>query len=174
MTVIEPPQVDPPEGEKTPKANEENIKKLREQAEAGNAAIRENAMLKAGINTETPLGKFFAESYKGDLTKEAVIAAATEIGVLEKTTTNPQVSEEERKSTQERQNLTTGAADPSQMPTKHPREQGLENAKMLLDKGGTYEQAGAAFLTTLVKAIDEGDERAIYKKEQGSGGTQRV
>lgn len=168
------PQETPPEGEKPNKGNEENLRKLREKAEAGDAAMRENAMLKAGINTDSPLGKFFSDSYKGELTKEAVTAAATEIGLLEKETPDPEVSEQEKESTKERQKLTSGAADPSEMPKKHPREEGIEQARRVLDEGGTYEQGGAAYLSTLMQRHQEGDPRATRQKEEGSSGVQRV
>lgn len=68
-------------------SNAENIAVLREQAEASEAnriaaeaMARENAMLKAQINVDSPLGAMFATAYRGELTTEAIQKAALEIG----------------------------------------------------------------------------------------------
>lgn len=47
------------------------------------AARRELAMLKAGIDLETPQGKLFAKAYDGESTLDAVKAAAEEYGVIQ-------------------------------------------------------------------------------------------
>ncbi len=47
------------------------------------AAKRELAMLKAGINLDTPQGKLFAKAYDGESTLDAVKKAAEEYGVIE-------------------------------------------------------------------------------------------
>jgi len=58
--------------------------KIRAEAES---AKRELALLKAGINLDTPQGKLFAKAYDGEFTVDAVKAAATEYGVLDAPTT---------------------------------------------------------------------------------------
>jgi len=47
------------------------------------AARRELAMLKAGIDLDTPQGKLFAKAYDGEPTLDAVKAAAEEYGVIQ-------------------------------------------------------------------------------------------
>ena len=47
------------------------------------AARRELAMLKAGIDLETPQGKLFAKAYDGESTLDAVRSAAEEYGVIQ-------------------------------------------------------------------------------------------
>ena len=47
------------------------------------AARRELAMLKAGIDLDTPQGKLFAKAYDGESTLDAVKAAAEEYGVIQ-------------------------------------------------------------------------------------------
>lgn len=47
------------------------------------AAKRELAMLKAGIDLDTPQGKLFAKAYDGESTLDAVKKAAEEYGVIE-------------------------------------------------------------------------------------------
>lgn len=75
----------------------EDIRTLRERAKAfdeARAAMpalqRENALLRSGIDLESPLGKFFVESYGGDLTDvEGLRAKAAELGVPFKGQTPP-------------------------------------------------------------------------------------
>ena len=71
-------------------------KKLEEDARLGNEAItakaeadaraeaaeRKAALIEAGIDLKTPLGKYFAENYKGEATEEAVRNAAGVIGLI--------------------------------------------------------------------------------------------
>lgn len=67
----------------------EGVRQLREALERekarnedGAAAIRELNMLKAGVDTTSPTGQYFLETYSGDLDPEAIKAKASEIGVL--------------------------------------------------------------------------------------------
>lgn len=54
-----------------------------EQAKAeADAAKRELAFLKAGIDTDTPQGKLFQKAYDGEFSVDAVRKAAEEYGVL--------------------------------------------------------------------------------------------
>lgn len=64
----------------------------RVRAEA-DSARRELALLKAGIDLDSPQGKLFAKAYDGDFTVDAVKAAATEYGVID--APKPQVPAEE-------------------------------------------------------------------------------
>lgn len=64
----------------------------RVRAEA-DAARRELAFLKAGIDLDSPQGKLFAKAYDGDFTVDAVKASATEYGVLD--APKPQIPSEE-------------------------------------------------------------------------------
>lgn len=120
---------------------------------------RELAMTKAGIDTDTAMGKMFLKAYEGELTKEAVIAAAQEVGLLEKTTSNPEITKDEKDSTKERQTLNNGATPPGDNPT-HPRTEAVATAKKVIEDGGKYEQAAGAYLSTLVQRYADGDQRA--------------
>lgn len=120
---------------------------------------RELMMTKAGIDTDTPMGKMFFKAYEGDLTKEAIATAAQEIGIIERQTQQQQIPSEEKDSTKERQTLNNGATPPGDNPT-HPKDLAKANAKKVLDEGGKFEQAAGAFLTTLVQAHAAGDARA--------------
>lgn len=55
-----------------------------EQAKAeANAAKRELAFIKVGIDLDSPQGKLFAKAYDGDYSVEAVRAAAMEYGMIQ-------------------------------------------------------------------------------------------
>jgi hypothetical protein len=56
--------------------------KYRQIAEEAAAAKRELAFMKVGIDLESPVGKLFAKAYDGDVSPEAVSAAAAEYGIL--------------------------------------------------------------------------------------------
>ena len=66
-----------------------NLRQLREKAKRADeaeaalaAAQRENAMLKSGVDLDTPQGDFFTRSYQGDLDDiEALKAEAQRLGV---------------------------------------------------------------------------------------------
>jgi len=67
---------------------EKKNRKLQDDLEAaqkasgeGNLVRRENAFLKAGIDIEKGVGKLFFKGYEGELTKEAIIEAASADGL---------------------------------------------------------------------------------------------
>ena len=60
-------------------------KAAREAAEArALAAERELALTKSGLNLEDPMQKYFADTYQGELTVEAIKTAAATIGIIPK------------------------------------------------------------------------------------------
>lgn len=56
-----------------------DIADLRRAADEGSRAKRELEMVKAGVDTDSPLGKMFASAYNGELTRDAIKAAWDEI-----------------------------------------------------------------------------------------------
>lgn len=68
----------------------------RQKAADGEAAMRELAFMKVGIDTTTPTGKLFAKAYDGDTTVEAIHQAAAEYGLV-KPPSNVNVDEQEQK-----------------------------------------------------------------------------
>lgn len=61
---------------------------------------RENAFLKAGIQTDDPKLTYFYKGYEGELTKEAIVKAATEAGFIE---AQQQSQEQQQQAQAERQ-----------------------------------------------------------------------
>ena len=55
---------------------------LRAQVEAASSAARELAFVKAGIDPELPIAKYFVKAYDGDLTADAIREAGIEAGLL--------------------------------------------------------------------------------------------
>lgn len=47
-----------------------------------NAAKRELALMKAGIDLDSPTGKLFVKAYDGEISADAIKAAATEYGLI--------------------------------------------------------------------------------------------
>lgn len=140
----------------------EDIKALEEaaaQAKAIPLMQKELAFAKAGVDTDSKIGKMLFQTYEGELTKEAIIAEAQEIGLLEKVTSNPEVPKEEKDSTKERQALNNGAQPPGDNPI-HPKQEAVDNAKRVVEEGGKFDHAAGAFISTLVQRYADGDQRA--------------
>lgn len=96
---------------------DENLKELRQQAEAGRKALaeaeaarRELAFIKAGVDTDSKLGKLLMRTYEGELDVEAIQAEAREIGAIGAPAANAEteVDEAERAQSRARNDLATG------------------------------------------------------------------
>lgn len=74
----------------------ENKRKDELLAQASQAQ-RELAFLKAGVNPENPMAKYFIKGYDGDLDTEAIRRAAQEANLIQQQTQQvPQVASQER------------------------------------------------------------------------------
>lgn len=62
---------------------ETELREARKDADAGKAAVRETAFLKAGINPDDPKARYFLKGYDGELTAEAITAEAVAAGLVE-------------------------------------------------------------------------------------------
>jgi hypothetical protein len=56
---------------------------LEKKAKRADALEREVAFLKAGVNSDDPRAKWFYKGYDGELTADAIKAAAVEAGLVE-------------------------------------------------------------------------------------------
>ena len=68
--------------EKQAKAGKQATREANEAKAEANAAKRELALMKAGIDLESPTGKLFVKAYDGEISPEAIKAAATEYGLI--------------------------------------------------------------------------------------------
>jgi hypothetical protein len=149
-------------------ANARKGRKVDELALEAAAAKRELAFMKAGIPPnllDGELGKMFAKSYDGELTAEAVIAAATAVGLLEVPASDaPPASTatpDEIAGAGERRDLADGANVPPGNETPNPQVRAVEVARAALDKGATEEDALAAGIATIREAAAAGDPRVL-------------
>lgn len=157
--------------------DEIDVDELREAAKGGSqakadlaATQRELALVKAGIDTDSPVGKMFAKAYDGELNTDAIKAAALEVGAIQ-TAPEPTpvvlVDPAEVAQTQERANLAAGAQpsnfDPSAV---NPRQQGWENYRNEIQGGATDEIAAAGYLGPLLTAAANGDPRALFNRQR--------
>lgn len=84
-----------------------------ELAAAGKDAARKLALMEAGIDITKPNGKLFAKAYDGDLDTEAIVAAATEYGVLEPE--KEEVTKEETASLRRMNEVSSGSQAPDKI-----------------------------------------------------------
>lgn len=56
--------------------------RAKSATEENSVLRREIAFMKAGVDTDTPLGQLLFKGYDGELTKDAVVAFATQAGIL--------------------------------------------------------------------------------------------
>lgn len=136
------------------------------------AAKREIALLKAGIDTDTPLGAMFADAYKGELTKDAVTAAFKALGVTPAAAADADHADDtpddspdltaDLDSTDLRQALANGGA--ADIPVElDPRVKAQRDVDTVINAGGTQEDGLAAGIQTLLQAAVAGDKRVLIE-----------
>lgn len=157
-------------------AQRDRLRKAEADAEAAARATtleRENAFLKAGVPAGV-IGDMFMETYKGDLTKEAILEAAAKVpgliseGSATTETTKTELTPEqqaaadaEAKQTQERSDLARNAADAAVVPDKHPHDAMREAIETARKAGASEPVAQSAGLSQLVQAAAAGDKRVL-------------
>lgn len=152
------------------------------KAAEGDAAKRELALIKAGVDTDTALGKLFAKSYDGELTADAIKAAAAEIpglvtpvtdaatttdGAEQLTPEQVEAARVEAEQTGARQALASGAAAVGVVEVD-PIDAAGQAADAVRKRGGTDTTAAVAALNTLVGAAASGDKRVLIDPRTGA------
>lgn len=160
-----------------------NQRELARRATAGEQATaelaqaqRELAFLRAGIKSDTSIGQLFVKGYEGELTTEAIKAAAAEIpGLLEAPAQLPaegeqqpqgeqQPSDEELAEQRTRQQLAQGTG-PNQIPQEKP---GVEAASELVtqfrQEGRRQEVAQGLGVAALATAAAKGDKSVLVQQ----------
>lgn len=64
------------------RAAEDRARELEAKAAEADRASRELAFLKAGVNPDDPAARYFVKGYDGELTPDAIKAAATEARII--------------------------------------------------------------------------------------------
>lgn len=151
----------------------EHIRNLREKAKKADAVPqleRKVAVLEAGINTSTPLGAMFLKSYDGELTAEAITAAAAEVGLVQgQADPDPQPGEPgtaEAEYAAARNTLNQG--DPAAF-SEEPKNAGDMAFKAFEDarkQGKRAEEARVDGFRTLIEQAAQGNPTALFNERQ--------
>jgi hypothetical protein len=159
----------------TPQEESPDIKQLRKLAKQGEKAAeleaeatklrQELAIVRSGIDADTPLGKLFLKGYDGDLTDvDSMKAAAQEVGVPFKEGSAPVVAEDTPapNGTEERQVLAAESPADTGVQT-NPVEEGIKRFYADQGRGDTWDTAAAKFLGSQAEAALAGDSRVIVE-----------
>ncbi len=144
------------------------------------AAKRELAFLKAGVDTDSKIGKLLLNSYDGDLSADAIKSFAADIpGALPSQASTPdaeaaadaeakapEYSDEEKAQTRERQALAQGGL-PDDGSGIDPYAQAQQVRADLIKRGVRGEAALAAAFDHLAEASMRGDTRVNYHGPAG-------
>lgn len=157
-------------------SNDENLRLLREKADradqadaAAAAAQRELAFVRAGIATDAGPGKLLFQSYDGDPTADAVLAAAKEYGIEPKApeaTTTPEAPIDDAAAAAAlaarsgHAALDAGAPPPG--PQSPTMDAAYEEFRAQLRRGVPEENARASVIDTLVSRAVSGEPDAIW------------
>lgn len=181
----------------------EDIRVLRTQAgEAtanaarAEAAERRIAFLEAGVDTTSDIGVLFVDAYKGELTTDAIVAAATKVNALRPApvaatppagegqtppatppatptqTYNPVEAAMQQLAQQGVQGeIPGGARTPD--PDPDPVEHGFEEFTRSMQAGRRREDAATHVLFGVLEAAGKGDPRVLFDPERDRQGTFR-
>lgn len=156
------------EHEDEPSKEDGNLKRLREKAAKADSAERELVFLKAGIDTDTAVGKLALRGYDGDLTVDAVKAFGTEIGAIGAAPTTPavEITDDERALAQDRQILAGARTDPVEDQGEHPALQGVKEFHGAIQRGVPRDNASGHFFDRVFDAAAKGDPRVLYDPDR--------
>lgn len=148
----------------------DQIRSMERDAKQVRTLRRENAMLKAGIDVNTPLGTLFLNAYEGDLESEAIREAFHKIApavasapVSADEDGGPAPMSEDAAFAEERQRLVSGGlGDDGHTIERDPRKVAIETGNQALADGKSREDAMALAFSSLAGAAAEGDTRVIW------------
>lgn len=146
---------------------------LAEQSSAtavAEALALENVLLKAGVDTESALGKMFAKSYDGERTVDAVKAAAAEVGALTAPTAPPppagEPTADDLRQTAERAALSSdGQAGDPLGASGNPVEEAYGDFRHELSVGKSRDDASAAVIGRFIGEANAGNPDFKYSPE---------
>lgn len=178
-----------PEGQDDSAGSDGNIKALREAAEQGKraaqeleAAKRELAFAKAGVDTESKLGSMLLKTYEGDLTDvDALRAEWNEL--------NPGQRQAQTESTPTDTPTPEGFQDPSQQQQARDNLQGQSAGEAPKEGPNPYDKAFEAFhankslpiedrqqdaMASLLSDYFKGDPRVMFDRNAHLAAAQRA
>lgn len=149
----------------------DQIRSMERDAKAARQAQRELAFVKAGIDTDSDLGRLFSTAYEGELDREAIQAAWAKIAPAPAPPTDPVTEPPPSASTdpaaaefeEERRRLAQGGAgDDGTPPDRDPRKTAIEAGHKMMAEGHSRDEAMAQAFSDLASAAAAGDGRVIY------------
>jgi len=154
------------------RAMERDAAAARDATARAEKAERLLAMSQAGIDTSSPLGSFFADNYKGELTKDKILAEAKKLNVVTgEAPPEPPVNDNPPEGTPPvnepvldanvRESLASGATSETPPSGKPAKEAALETAQTLLSTGASGEEALGSMFHELVGHAIGGDKTVI-------------
>jgi len=75
---------------------ENEVKSLRQMKDEAEAAKKELAFVKAGIDLNSPMSKYFVKGYDGEISPDAIRAAAAEANLIQTAPSEQQVPKQEQ------------------------------------------------------------------------------
>ena len=149
---------------------------LRAAAEAGKAAEKRAAELekqllfaKAGVDTDTKIGKMLFNSWDGDVADVAALRAeAIEVGAIKSDGEAQQQPGQADASQQDFRNTLTGgqAAGGQDDPGPEPYEQMLRDFHQDRQNGMRRVDAAEKAVATVLKKAAEGDKRVLFNERE--------
>lgn len=149
----------------------DQIRSMERDAKEARAAKRELAFVKAGIDTDSALGKLFFTAYEGALETEAIQAAWKDIAPAppappagDPPPPDPDPGPGAQDFAAERDRIANGgsADDGAPPPERDPRKVAIEDGIRLMAEGKSRDEAMADAFSTLAGAAASGDPRVIY------------
>ncbi len=162
-------------------------KRQAQRARNAESLEREVAILRAGIDTTSPLGKAFVATFEGDFSdKEAIVAAAaalhpdlvkgtttaatTETATNESATTTTEAAgattvTEAPTGSNERTALANGAVA-SGVAIEDVRSEAMRMAREAIDAGASQEEASGSLIARLAQGAAEGKVQVIDQRGQ--------
>lgn len=167
---------DPTDQTITPPEGGPNIQELRDAADRGAKAARENLFLRAKVDLDSPLGAMFMRGYDGELTVDAVKAAWAEIPQVPAPVANAaeqqqatdaaaQAAAEEQARAQQdaaRRSIGTAPTEPPAEKVANPLEAGYQGFHQNLADGMSRDRAAKPVFEQIIGAAANGDERFIF------------
>lgn len=148
---------------------------LETQLAASNSLARENAMLRAGVDLESPVGKLFAKGYDGELDVEAVKAewstlggtpAPAAPGVIVPGQEPAPVNDGPTAAELEQQRLSgallTEATPPGGEPSPDPWDSAYQEFNAPERRTQPADRRSAAALQHVINAANAGDPRVVF------------
>lgn len=153
----------------------EQIRSMERDAKAARAATRELAFVKAGIDTESPLGALFSAAYDGPLERDAIVEAWKAVAPAPPAPpandstppageATPPAGDDGAEFERERQRLAQeGLGDTGTPPDRDPRRVAVETGQKLLSEGKSRDEAMAEAFSIIAGGAAAGDSRVIVR-----------